>query len=88
LPTPSYLTCMEVFRRLDDFVDRELSPREISLVSEHLETCVTCARETRFEMRLLEGLRRKLRRVELPPGLRDRIAQRLRAAGDETGSSS
>lgn len=78
MATPDYLTCMEVFRRLDDYVDRELSPVEMSLVSAHLETCALCAREAGFETRLLDEVRRKLKKVELPPDLRDRIAERLR----------
>lgn len=78
LAVPDYLTCMEVFRRLDDYVDRELSPVEMALVSAHLAACSLCAREMRFEKGLLDEVRRKLKKVDLPPGLREKISERLR----------
>lgn len=43
------LSCEETFRRLDDFVDRELTPQETALVREHLDTCAVCTSEYRFE---------------------------------------
>ena len=75
----NYLTCLEVFRRLDDFVDRELSDVEMEQVRAHLETCAMCAREARFESGVIERLRSKIRQIDLPPLLRERIAERLRA---------
>jgi anti-sigma factor (TIGR02949 family) len=74
---PTRLTCEEVFDRLDDFLDRELSPEEIRLVEEHLETCAACAGEHRFESRVLESVRSKLRRITLPAALRGEILRRL-----------
>ncbi len=46
---PDRLTCEEVFARLDDYVDRELSAEEARLVEEHCAVCDVCAREYRFE---------------------------------------
>jgi anti-sigma factor (TIGR02949 family) len=66
-------TCEEAFRRLDDYLDRELSAEEATLVKEHLEICVGCAREFNFESSLLRGVRDKLRQIELPPSLQARI---------------
>ena len=76
-------TCEEAFRRLDDFLDRELSAGETELVHEHLEICAGCAREFRFEASVLRGVRAKLRQIEvtLPPGLRDRVLRALAAEG-------
>jgi len=73
-------TCEEAFRRLEDYLDRELSPRELALVREHLEICEGCAREFGFEASVLRGVRSKLRQVELPAELQARI---LRALDDE-----
>ena len=69
----SRYTCEEAFRRLDDYLDRELSPEETALVKEHLEVCAGCAREFDFEASLLKGVRAKLRQIELPPTLQARI---------------
>ena len=66
-------TCEEAFRRLDDYLDRELSEREMVLVHEHLEICAGCAREFRFEESVLRGVRSKLRQIELPESLQARI---------------
>jgi anti-sigma factor (TIGR02949 family) len=69
----SRYTCEEAFRRLDDYLDRELSEQEMVLVREHLEICAGCAREFEFESSLLRGVRDKLRQIELPPSLEARI---------------
>lgn len=69
----SRYTCEEAFRRLDDYLDRELSPDETALVQEHLEICAGCAREFNFEESLLRGVRSKLRQIELPESLQSRI---------------
>ena len=70
-------TCEEAFRRMDDYLDRELAPPEAERVRAHLETCVACASEYRFEDRLLRDVRSKLQRVAIPSDLRSRIEQRL-----------
>jgi hypothetical protein len=67
--------------RLDDFVDRTLSPAELELVEEHLLECVNCAREFRFEVSLVDSLRDRLRRIAAPDDLLRRIRERL---GSET----
>jgi anti-sigma factor (TIGR02949 family) len=74
---PDRLTCEELFRRLDDYLDRELSEDEARLVREHLETCVVCANEYTFEASMLRGVRDKLRRIKAPAGLLERISKRI-----------
>lgn len=78
---PTRLTCEEVFVRLDDFLDRELTAEEMRLVEEHLETCAACASEHRFERQVVDSVRAKLQRIELPDTLRQAIIARL-MAGD------
>jgi hypothetical protein len=65
--------------RLDDFVDRTLSPADLELVEEHLLECVKCAGKFRFEASLIEALRDRLSRIEAPEGLLRTIRQRLDA---------
>jgi anti-sigma factor (TIGR02949 family) len=69
--------CEEAFRRLNDFLDRRLSPDEMRLIEEHLEVCGWCAREFTFEASVLEGLKRKLKHVDAPPDLLSKILSRL-----------
>ena len=70
-------TCEEAFRRLDDYLDRELSEQEMILVREHLEVCAGCAREFNFESSVLRGVRDKLRQIDLPPSLEARVVSLL-----------
>ncbi|HET6795991.1 MAG TPA: anti-sigma factor [Gemmatimonadales bacterium] len=70
-------TCEEAFRRLDDFLDRRLSPEETRLVEEHLQICDACTREFTFEASVLNGVRQKLQQIEAPPDLLSRVLSRL-----------
>ena len=77
-------TCEEMLRRLDDYLDRELTPDEIRRAEEHLETCEACAREFGFEANVIRAVRVKLRQVDVPETLLDRVAMSLareRASG-------
>ena len=76
---PDRFTCEEVFHRLDDYLDRELSADEMRLVREHLDTCAVCAAEHRFESGVINGVRDKLGRIAVPGDLMARIAARLAA---------
>lgn len=51
---------------MDDYLDRELTPVEIELVEQHLETCVVCAREYEFEATLVAELKGRLGRIAVP----------------------
>ncbi len=83
-------TCEEMIRRLDDYLDRELTPGETRRVEEHLTDCEACVREFGFEASMLRAVRAKLRDVEVPEALADRVAMSLareRADRDGNGSS-
>lgn len=70
-------TCEEVFRRLGDYVDRELTAEEISRVEEHLETCAQCAHEYVFEMSFVSEIKGALRRIAVPGTLRSKVRKLL-----------
>lgn len=76
---PDRMTCEEAFRRLDDFIDRELSAEEMRLVQEHLAVCAQCTREFDFEISVVSGVREKLSRIAAPPTLLARIAESIRS---------
>lgn len=79
---PDRLTCEEVFRHLDDYLDRELDPAELQRVREHLDTCTNCAAEYRFDETVLRHVRERLARVHAPDGLLDAIRARLGEANE------
>ncbi len=82
---PDRFTCEEVFARLDDYLDRELTADEMRLVREHLATCAACASEYRFEAGVLEGVKEKLHRLAVPADLMARISARIEAEGGGGG---
>lgn len=69
--------CEEAFRRLNDFLDRRLTPEEMRIIEEHLEVCAWCTREFNFEASVLYGVKRKLRQLDAPPDLVTRILSKL-----------
>lgn len=74
------LSCEETFRRLDDYLDRELSAEEMRMVRDHLEICAVCATEFGFERAVIDRVREKLARIDVSPDLKRRIALALERA--------
>jgi anti-sigma factor RsiW len=72
------LTCSETLLRLDDYLDRSLWPEEIGLVEAHLQDCIACAAQFRFETTLVTAIRDRLRRIALPPALLENVLRALR----------
>jgi anti-sigma factor (TIGR02949 family) len=70
-------TCEEMLRRLDDYLDRELTADEIVRMEEHLQDCEACIREFGFEANVIREVRTKLRQVDVPQSLVDRVAMSL-----------
>ena len=70
---PTSMNCTQCVERLADFVDRELTAEDVALVEAHLDRCAACAREFRFEGEVVECLKAKLRRVQAPESLMERI---------------
>lgn len=77
----SKLSCQEAAARLDDFVDRELSPEELGEVETHLKVCAHCAPVFRFQEGVLQRLQETLGRIQAPEGLLEQVMTRLRREG-------
>ena len=73
MSTVDRYTCEEVVRRLNDYLDHELSAAEKVKMQEHLNTCAQCASEHAFETSVLQELKRKVRRIDLPQSLVDKV---------------
>ena len=71
------LSCHETFLRLNDYVDRELSPAEHDAVAAHLFECANCASLFKFEANIVADLKAKLSRIQLPPTLKDRVLEAI-----------
>lgn len=79
--SPRPYECADALARLDDYLDRRLSPRERRLVEQHLAVCTACTSKYRFETTFVSDVRRKLARIDVPPRLADRIHHALSQAG-------
>ena len=73
------VTCEAILGRLDDYIDRELSPEDMRMVERHIEACLRCAWRYRFEISLIQEIRSRLRRIRVPGDLVARIKLRLDA---------
>ncbi len=74
-----FYDCHDTLERLDDYLDRELSPGEQRQVKIHLAICFKCAKLHRFERGFIDDVRAKLEHVEAPPELIVNIRQSLQA---------
>lgn len=81
---PDRYTCEQVFQRLDDYLDRELSAEEMQLIREHLEICAWCAGTYEFQEGVLNALRRRLKRVPVSPELLAKVSSALKKAQSES----
>ena len=81
-------TCQETFGRLNDYLDRELSPEEMRLVEEHLAVCAYCVLEFAFETNVLREVRAKVQSIQAPDGLMSKVMGALAQAKSEAEGSS
>lgn len=81
------LSCTEVRKRLDDYLDQELSSEEAYLMLEHMNGCMDCAAASRYNYNRLAQLREAVQRLSLPTGMTSRLSEwledcRTKAAND------
>ena len=72
--------CEETYKRMQDYLDRELSPSEMALVKDHLSGCGICTEEFEFEWTVLRKIGRTLADTEIPPDLTERVFAALEHA--------
>ena len=80
--TPDKITCEEFFRRLDDYLDRRLQPWELAALDVHLQTCELCLKEYDFELGVIRKVSTRIKEIQAPPYLFNRISKALRSQAD------
>ena len=73
-----YYSCEEAVKRLNEYLDHQLTEEERSVVLKHLEICKPCLNRFSFESTLMTSLRQKISRLCAPEGLRDKLKNILR----------
>lgn len=59
-----FFTCKDALARMNDYLDRKLTPSEMQAVRRHVKLCHACALKFASEARLLEETRTKLDRIQ------------------------
>lgn len=80
IPTRSQMSCHQVGKVLQSYLDDELDPDAAHKVAAHLEDCRRCGLEAETYEALKESLRRG------PAGLADEPVSRLREFGEQLAS--
>ena len=78
------MDCADCLERLYSYLDRELSPVEITEVRTHLDDCGGCEDNFVIEERFLARVRDSCTEDKAPTDLRTRIVTRLRMENDAT----
>lgn len=70
-----FYSCEECIKRLNDYLDHELSPEERADVVKHLNLCKPCLERFHFEENLIISLRRKVSHLCAPSKLREKLSR-------------
>ena len=68
-----FYSCEEAIKRLNEYLDHQLTAAEATIVMRHLEICRPCLRRFTFEQTLVVSLRQKANASCMPPALRDKL---------------
>ena len=73
-----FYSCEEAVKRLNEYLDHEMTPEERVVVLKHLEICRPCLNRFSFEQTLVVSLREKVSTLSIPPALREKLFLLLR----------
>lgn len=75
------LNCTRAMQQLWDFLDQELTDQQMAAVRQHLDSCSACFPHKAWAERFLEALHSLKDERLMPPELKARVMEKLRAAG-------
>ncbi len=78
---PADVNCTRAMQQLWDFLDRELTDEQMGAVRRHVEGCSSCFPHKAWAERFLEALHSLRDERLMPPELKARVMQQLKAAG-------
>jgi anti-sigma factor (TIGR02949 family) len=73
-----YYSCEEAVRRLNEYLDHQLTEAERVVVLKHLEICRPCLKRFSFEQTLVISLRQRVLHLCAPAALREKLHSLLR----------
>lgn len=73
-----FYSCEEAIKRLNEYLDHQLTEEERTVVIKHLEICKPCLSRFTFEENLIVSIRQKLCGMAAPQPLKDKLKSLLR----------
>jgi anti-sigma factor (TIGR02949 family) len=73
-----YYSCEEAIKRLNEYLDHELTEEERTVVVKHLEICKPCFSRFTFEQNLIVSIRQKICGLSAPQNVKDKLKGLLR----------
>ncbi len=73
-----FYSCEEAVKRLNEYLDHQMTEDERVIVLKHLEICKPCLRRFTFEQTLIVSLRQKVLHLCAPQPLREKLHALLR----------
>lgn len=74
-------TCDDALQRLNDYIDRELTPHELRQVRKHIALCAHCAETFALEAETLQQIRATLEQIWAPRHLMAAISDAITRDG-------
>lgn len=71
--------CADVEKKVQAFLDNQLSPEEFSLVEDHLSYCLPCDKKVEFEKKLKEIIKLKAAEKDYPKKLEKELKKIIRS---------
>ena len=79
--TIDYYSCEEAVKRLNEYLDHQLSEDEKVVVMKHLEICKPCFSRFSFEQSLIVSIRERVTKLCAPAALKCKLSGLLRDKG-------
>ncbi|MGI4787678.1 MAG: zf-HC2 domain-containing protein [Janthinobacterium lividum] len=73
-----FYSCEEAVRRLNEYLDHQMTEDEKVVVMKHLEICRPCLKRFSFEQTLIISLRQKAQHLCISATLREKLSLLLR----------
>ncbi len=73
-----FYSCEAAIKRLNEYLDHEMTAEERVVVLKHLEICRPCLKRFSFEQTLVMSMREKVSLLCIPPALREKLFLLLR----------
>jgi anti-sigma factor (TIGR02949 family) len=76
---PKKYDCAEIEKRVQAFLDNQVSDKELLMIEDHLSYCLPCDKKVEFERRLKEIIKHKAAENEYPKVLDEELKKIIKS---------